>query len=252
MIETQQLSLRAGSRVLLRGLDWQARAGELWCLLGANGSGKSSLLRALAGLDRTLMARVMIQGQALDKLPAVTLARQRSLMPQDVQDAFDATVIDTVLLGRYPHGHSLYGESAEDVSIARKALVDAGLGDFSERNVLSLSGGERQRAALAMLLAQAASLMLLDEPTSHQDLGHQIQVFELLQRLARAGHCVVAAVHDVNLALRFATHALVLDGKGGAVQGSVDTVVNCETLGNAYGHPVRAITDGTARYFVPV
>ena len=257
MIETRGLTLNAGPRTLLRSLDWHGQAGELWCVLGANGAGKSSLLYALAGLQAGARSQVWLQGKPLDHWQPAPLARQRSFMPQEVHDAFDASVEEVVQLGRYPHGRSPRNEPEPDLSIARKALVDAGLGDFPGRNVLTLSGGERQRVALAMLLAQDTPLMLLDEPASHQDLGHQMQMFGLLQKLAQAGRCVVLALHDVNLAARFATHALVLDGRDGAMQGSAVEVINAETLSAAYGHPVRAISDvgmpgGAASYFVPV
>lgn len=257
MIETRGLTLNAGPRTLLRSLDWHAQSGELWCVLGANGAGKSSLLYALAGLQAAARSQVLLCGKPLDRWQSAPLARQRGFMPQDVQDAFDASVEEVVLLGRYPHGRSPRDEPEPDLSITQKALMDTGLNDFSGRSVLTLSGGERQRVSLAMLLAQDTPLLLLDEPASHQDLGHQMQMFGLLQKLAQAGRCVVLALHDVNLAMRFATHALVLDGQGGAVQGSAREVINAETLSAAYGHPVRAISDvaasaGASSYFVPV
>ena len=178
------------------------------------------------------------------------LARERGFMPQHVHDAFNASVLDTVLLGRHPHLGRWDWESDEDMALARRALETSGMAAFADRDVLTLSGGERQRVALAMLLAQEPRLLLLDEPASHQDLQHQMTIFSCLRSLADAGRALVCAVHDINLAARFATHALLLDGAGGAEAGLAAEMLTPERLSRIFHHPVRRLDDAGRAWFV--
>jgi iron complex transport system ATP-binding protein len=249
MLATHALSLKAGSRVLVERLDWSAAAGEFWCLLGPNGVGKTTLLRALAGVPPR--AEVLLQGRALSGWEPRELARMRGLMPQQAHDAFSTSVLETALLGRHPYLDAWAWESAADVALARANLARVGMDALAARDVLTLSGGERQRVALAQLLTQDPAVMLLDEPSSHQDLRQQIAVFDLLRDLAGAGKTLVAAVHDINLAARYATHALLLDGQGGATAGPVAEVLTPAHLTRIFGHPVRKIEDAGGSAFVP-
>lgn len=248
MLQTEGLTLSRGSRALLSGLDWEARGGELWCLLGPNGVGKTTLLHALAGVLPA--SGVLLDNRALNVWENHELALVRGFMPQHVHDAFSASVLDTVLLGRHPHLGRWDWESDEDVQLARAALAAVGMEHFAERDVLTLSGGERQRVSLAMLLAQAPSVMLLDEPGSHQDLQHQVTIFSLLRSLADSGRLLLTAVHDINLAARFGTHALLLDGLGGAEAGPIGEMLTPERLSRIFHHPVRRIDDNGKAWFV--
>jgi iron complex transport system ATP-binding protein len=141
-------------------------------------------------------------------------------------------------------------EDDDDIVLAMQALDATGMKSFAQRDVLTLSGGERQRVALAMLLAQQPRLLLLDEPASHQDLQHQVRIFALLRKLADDGHALVAAVHDINLAARFATHALLMDGAGGVEAGLVADMLTPERLSRIFHHPVRQIDDAGRAWFV--
>jgi len=247
-LQTCGLTLSRGARNLLSDLNWQGRGGELWCLLGPNGVGKTTLLHALAGVLPAL--GIKLNDRALNTWDPQELALARGFMPQHVHDAFSASVLDTVLLGRHPHLGRWDWESEEDVQLARAALRSVGMEAFADRDVLTLSGGERQRLSLAMLLAQAPSVMLLDEPGSHQDLQHQVTIFTLLRLLADQGRLLLAAVHDVNLAARFGTHALLLDGEGGAEAGPIGEMLTPERLSRIFHHPVRRIDDNGKAWFV--
>ncbi len=247
-IQTSGLTLSRGARKLLTGLNWQGRGGELWCLLGPNGVGKTTLLQALAGVLPAVGIR--LNDRALNTWEHQELALRRGFMPQHVHDAFSASVLDTVLLGRHPHLGRWDWESEEDVRLAQGALQSVGMEAFADRDVLTLSGGERQRVSLAMLLAQEASVMLLDEPGSHQDLQHQVTIFTLLRSLAGQGRMLLAAVHDINLAARFGTHALLLDGEGGAEAGPIGEMLTPERLSRIFHHPVRRIDDDGKAWFV--
>jgi iron complex transport system ATP-binding protein len=246
------LTLRVGTRTLLDTLTQTFCAGELWCIAGPNGAGKTTLISALAGLTTPAAGHVEVDGIALAHWQPARLAQRRALMPQYIRDAFSASVLDIVLLNRFPHLTGWGWERAEDRAAAHAALAMLGLEAFAARDVLSLSGGERQRVALAAVLCQDAPLLLLDEPLAHLDLHHQIACLDALTRWAQAGpRAIVFSCHDLNLARRFATHALLLDGRGGFHAGPVHDVLTPERASDAFGHPLVLIRDGAHEALVP-
>ncbi|RQH08429.1 ABC transporter ATP-binding protein [Paraburkholderia dinghuensis] len=252
LLAAHSLTLRAGIRTLVESLTLSFGAGEIWCVAGANGAGKTTLIGALAGLRASAAGRVEIDGRALEDWAPVRLAQRRALMPQDVHDAFSASVLDIVLLNRYPHLAGWGWERDEDRVAAHDALAALGLEALVTRDVLSLSGGERQRVALAAVLCQDAPLLLLDEPLSHLDLHHQIACLEALVRwVSIDARTIVFSCHDLNLARRYATHALLLDGRGGFHAGPVREVLTPARASDAFGHPLVLIRDGPHEALVP-
>jgi iron complex transport system ATP-binding protein len=248
----RDLRVCAGARVLIERLSLDIGSGECWCLLGPNGSGKSTLLHTLAGLRAPAAGSVALFGTPWPQWNPRAAARKRGLLLQDQGDAFSAGVLETVLVGRHPHIGRFGWESEDDLRRATDALARVDLNGFAERDVLTLSGGERQRVALAALLAQDPELFLLDEPTTHLDLAHQAALFEHLSALAREGaRSIVFATHDCNLARRFATHALLLDGQGGVVCGAARSVLDAERLSRLFGFPLAWAHSGEASGFVP-
>jgi iron complex transport system ATP-binding protein len=222
------VSLRAGAhgRVLCSGVNAVVEPGQRWVLLGPNGAGKSTLLATLAGLLTPSQGTITLHGLALDEWPLAELARERAWCPPHWTDPFPATVAETVRLAR---------RHADDTLALRALLDQFDVAPLASADVRTLSGGERQRVALATAWWQGAPLLLLDEPTAHLDLSHQ----ELLvTRMQEHGGSVVASLHDLNLAWRVATHALLLDGRGGVVVGTRDEVLAPERLGHAFGVPV--------------
>ncbi|EJM99198.1 ABC transporter ATP-binding protein [Herbaspirillum sp. YR522] len=213
LLQTSQLALQAQGRSLLSKLDWQVEAGQFWCVLGPNGAGKSSLLHAVAGLARPAQGTIRLAGAPMASIPPARLALLRGLLLQHQHDAFSLPVLDAVMAGRFARS-SQWGDAADDRLHALQALEQVGLAHLADADLLTLSGGERQRVALATLLTQAPDLLLLDEPTSHQDIAAQLAVMHLLSELASADRprAVVASCHDINLAQRFATHVLLLGG----------------------------------------
>ena len=241
LLELRDVTLRADARTLMSQLTLQVQPGELWCVLGPNGSGKTTLLHTLAGLRAPAGGSVSCAGLDVMHTPPEQLARWRGLLTQTVHDSFSARALDVVLLGRHPHHDRWsFGDSDNDRRIALAALETVDGAALTARDVTTLSGGERQRVAVAALLAQQVPLMLLDEPTAHLDLKHQIGLLAHLRAwVQRGAHAAVLALHDLNLAARFATHALLLGPHAQAHAGMVDTVMTDAALAAAFDHPLR-------------
>lgn len=251
-IATRDLTLTAGKRTLVQGLDWAARPGECWSIIGRNGAGKSTLMRTLAGLQDAAGGRVEIGGRALKDWPLEALARQRAFLAQSRHDAFAYTVIESVLSARHPYHASRYWEGSDDHGIALQSLAAMEVDDLAARDVRTLSGGERQRVAIAALLAQQTPLLLLDEPANALDLAHQVSVMGLLARLCREQNKTVVMIgHDLNLAHRISTHALLLMGDGRWQAGAIGDTMQPALLGDYLGHPIDMIEHDGRRIFIP-
>jgi iron complex transport system ATP-binding protein len=252
LLSVGDLDVNIGSVRVAAGLGFELAAGERLAILGRNGTGKTTLLSTLAGLRKAEAGSVSLCGESYETLGPRRAAQLRGLLPQGHLDAFQSTVLETALIGRHPHLGRWAWEGREDERIAREALAAVDLAGLGSREVHTLSGGERQRLAIAALLAQQPQVYLLDEPLAHLDLNHQIAVLELLSRRARAdGVGIVMVLHDINLALRYADRALLLFGESRTLEGPVAAVLTAESLSRLYGHPLREMRDGGARYFVP-
>jgi iron complex transport system ATP-binding protein len=248
LLDVRGLALRAGPRRLLHGLSMRVERGQLWAVLGPNGAGKTTLLAALAGLAAAEAGTIDFLGRPIGAWKARDAAQHRGFLPQHIEALFGVSVLQATLLGRHPH-HGVRDwrlwESADDVALAQAALARFDLQALAERDVATLSGGERQRVALAGLLTQDPDLMLLDEPLTHLDLHHQHAVMRLLrERAVEQGGAVVASLHDLSIAARFATHALVYVGGGVCVVGPAADVLDEATLSQAFAHRVRRLVDG--------
>jgi iron complex transport system ATP-binding protein len=230
LLECRDLSVCVGSRTLVRGLNLQVSSGSILAVLGPNGSGKSLSLHTFAGLRPPKAGQLSISGRPIADWPRRALARELALLPQNVEDPFPASVMETVLLGRHPHIARWQWESARDIAIASEALAAVGLAGYEERDVLTLSGGERRRASLAAVLAQTPRLFLLDEPTNQLDPNHQLEALQLLRVRADAGAAVVVTLHDPNLAARFADTALLIGKDGDWQCGRVADILTASHL----------------------
>lgn len=251
-LATRDLGLRAGSRWLVRGLSIELKAGENWAVLGANGSGKTTLLHALAGLQPVETGEVLLDGVEIQRVPRRERARRLGVLFQDALAPLTSTVLETVLTGRHPYLGRWQTEGPHERAIADAALAATGLGALAARTTDSLSGGERRRMELATLLAQDAPLCLLDEPVNHLDPRYQIELLDRVsRRTQRAGHLNIMVLHDINLALRFCDHGLLLLADGGTIHGPLDTIVDAELLARIYGCAMRELRAGETRFFVP-
>jgi iron complex transport system ATP-binding protein len=236
--------------VLCRCLDLAFAPGQCWGLLGRNGAGKTTLLHTLAGLHPAAGGQVLLEGVDVAARGRRQVARRLGLLLQEHQDRFPAGVLDTVLGGRYPHLGPWRRPGASDLALARRVLARLDLGGLATRNVQTLSGGERQRVALATLLVQSPRVLLLDEPVSHLDLAEQTRILTLLRELAAAGHTVVMSLHDLNHALGWCDHLLLLH-RGRALAGPVDRVATPGLMSRVYAQPLTLVQGPRGPVMIP-
>jgi iron complex transport system ATP-binding protein len=250
ILETRKLNVSVPGRTLVDALDFCLRRGEFVAMLGRNGSGKTLSMLTLAALRNPTLGNVILDGDDVFSMPRATIARRLALLPQSVDDIFPATVLDTVLIGRHPHIPRFHWESKRDREVAMNALQQMDIADLAERDVLTLSGGERRRLGVAQILAQAPAVYLLDEPTNHLDPQHQLDVLQVFRHAANDGASVVASLHDVNLAVRFADRCLLLFGDGRWELGATSDILNERRLEALYGTPIEALPWRSRQLFI--
>ena len=252
-IELRRVSVDLDGRPVLRDLDLAVPGGARLGLIGPNGSGKTTLLRTVAGLVPH-RGELRIGDAPPGRLSRRELARRIALVPQQPAVPAGMTVADYVLLGRTPYIPYLGSETRRDLAIVARVLDHLDLGAFADRRLDSLSGGERQRAVLARALAQQAPVLLLDEPTTGLDVGHQQQVLELVDTLRQdLDLTVVSAMHDLTLAGQFADQLVLLDGGRVAAAGPAREVLTEPVIGRHYHASVRVLEDpGGGIVVVPV
>ncbi|MCH8614419.1 ABC transporter ATP-binding protein [Arsenicicoccus dermatophilus] len=229
-----------GGNPILGGVDLVVPSGEVVGLVGANGSGKSTLLRAAYRVHRPSKGTVHVGGDDVHRLPAPEVARRIAVMAQEITNDFPMTVLDVVLLGRVPHQRGFGVDSPADLALAHDSLAEVGAADLHRRVFSSLSGGEKQRVLLARALTQQAPVLILDEPTNHADLGFQ---HELLHLVTHRGATVLAALHDVNLALTYCRRAVVLDQGTVCAEGPVESVLTPAVVDQVLRVSSRALPD---------
>ncbi|MHB9118494.1 MAG: ABC transporter ATP-binding protein [Burkholderiales bacterium] len=252
MLRAEKISLSVPGRSLYRDLDIELRPGQCWCILGCNGSGKTTLLHALSGLTRPAAGSIELDGLALSGLPAKAAARKIGVLLQDESPNFWGTVLEYVLLGRFPHAHGLGRLHGEDEIAARLALQAMDMAGHAERYLNTLSGGERQRVRIAMVLAQDPDYFFLDEPLQHLDLAHQLAVMEIFRAQARErGKTVVMVLHDTLWPGRYCDHALLLHDGGRAVGGAASALLTRDELQTLYRCALHTLETPHGPYFVP-
>jgi iron complex transport system ATP-binding protein len=230
------VTVRYGTRPALREVSLSVRRGEFVALAGPNGSGKTTLLRAVLGFLSPDEGEVEVFGRPIRSLSVLERARSVAWVPQGESPRDDVRLFDYVLYGRFPYHGPLDAETADDRAVATRILEEIGLADRSNDGILSLSGGERQRAVLGRALAQTTPLLLLDEPTSHLDIGHQLDLLSRVRRLTEDGHVTaIAALHDLNLAARFADRIVVLSHGRRVADGPPSDVISEALLAEVWG-----------------
>jgi iron complex transport system ATP-binding protein len=252
LLATRELTAGYGPSPVLRGVDCEVRAGELWAVLGPNGTGKSTLLRGILGVVPWARGSVRLLGRERSGWEPRALARKVAWVPQSFEPTEGFRGLELVLMGRSPH-LGLWGLTSErDVARAREVMEELDVAHLAERPGEALSGGERRMLLLARGLVQAPQLLLLDEPTAFLDVAHQVGALARVRARVEAGLGAVAVLHDVNLAAAFATHVLLLRDGRVLAQGPVDAVLERERLEALYGLPMEmAVAPSGARLFAP-
>jgi iron complex transport system ATP-binding protein len=245
-----EVSVSFGTRTILKKLSLDVPRARWTSIIGPNGCGKSTLLRTLAGLLHPECGAVSLEGRSLHGWPRRERAQRLAWLPQTTP-ATDLTVLDCVALGRFAHIGWLGSLEVADEQAVARALRATGVEELAARRVSILSGGERQRVSLARLLAAEASILLLDEPTTHLDPPHQIDIARILRR--QAHHCgatIVSAIHDMSIAL-MADEIIVMGAHGLVGQGSVSQALEEDWLSRAFGMPISVVRAGSSYLWRP-
>jgi iron complex transport system ATP-binding protein len=243
-LELRNAGIEIDGRWIVRDVSLELHGGKLLALMGPNGSGKSTLLRLLGGLWRPSQGAALLDGQKLNSLPRRTIAQQLAYTPQDTHLDFAFTVREVVAMGRHAHLSRFQLEGERDRAAVHEALRRADVAHLAERFVTELSGGERQRVLIARSLATAAPIILLDEPTASLDIAHALDVLELCRALVREDKAVAIALHDLNLAARFADDVALLNDGHLVAHGTASEVLSPETISQVFG--VQALPATTA------
>ncbi|GAA2081054.1 ABC transporter ATP-binding protein [Streptomyces albiaxialis] len=240
----RDLTLGYDQRTIAEELNVAVPDRSFTVVVGPNACGKSTLLRALSRMLKPTRGSVLLDGSDIAGMHAKALARTLGLLPQSSIAPDGITVGDLVARGRYPHQGLLRQWSKEDERVVEESMEATGVGDLGERYVDELSGGQRQRVWIAMALAQQTPLLLLDEPTTYLDIAHQIEVLDLCARLhEEEGRTLVAVLHDLNHAARYATHLIAMKGGSVVAEGPPGDVVTADLVEEVFGMPCRVIDD---------
>jgi iron complex transport system ATP-binding protein len=248
MLRAEGLKLSIGGRELISALDVSLAPGDCWALLGRNGAGKTSLILALAGLRSPQAGTIALDGTPLAAHARGDLARRIAVLLQDEETDFWGSVLDYVMLGRYPHSKSTWSRDEEGAALARGVLAELDLAGHAAQAYRTLSGGERQRSRIAQVLVQDAEILLLDEPLQHLDLRHQAQVMRTLSACAAGGKTVLAALHEPGHAARHCGFSVLLYDAGRASVGRSSEMLTQANLEALYQCPLE---EAGARSFLP-
>jgi iron complex transport system ATP-binding protein len=251
MLQADRLSYRIGRRQVLDDVSFSVQATDNIALLGANGAGKSTLLRLLLGLIKPASGQVLIDGQPLSGMNRRAIARQLAYVPQSHVPTFPFSVSQIVAQGRLPVTGLGHAPGAADEQAARQALNELGIDHFYERTYTELSGGERQLVLIARAMVQRARLIILDEPVTGLDYGHQLRLLALLQRLAAQGLCVLSSSHRPEQALASANRVLVLHEGRLIADGPPHAVIDSALMLRLYQVRVTQLDSGGHRFFIP-
>lgn len=234
-IKVEGLGFSYGKREVLKDIAFLVRAGGFVGILGPNGSGKTTLLNCVAGTLRYVTGKVAVCGKDILSIGSLELARLVAVVPQESAMNFEFTVEEVVLMGRYSHIDRYRFEDERDYTVAEKAMRVTGIWWLRDRLVTNLSGGERQRVVIARALAQEPKVLLLDEPTTHLDIRHQLEVLGLIKELNKArGLTVLAVFHDLNLAARFCDRLLLMEDGRIMASGTPEEVLTAENVAKTF------------------
>jgi len=239
-----RLQIAYGSRTIVEELNLHVPVGKITALVGANGSGKSTMLKAMARILKPSGGGVFLDGASIHHMPTKELAKQLAILPQNPVSPEGLTVRELVSYGRFPHQRGFGSMSREDREMVAWALEVTALSELADRAVEQMSGGQRQRAWIAMALAQGTDILFLDEPTTFLDMAHQLEVLKLLLRMNREeNRTIVMVVHDLNHAAQYADHIVAIKTGRVLYEGSPAEVVTCDMLREVFAIEADVVPD---------
>ncbi|RKN84953.1 ABC transporter ATP-binding protein [Paenibacillus ginsengarvi] len=240
----EKLHIAYGDKVIVDQLDLSIPEGRITALVGANGSGKSTILKTMARIMKPQKGGVFLDGKSIHQMQTKEVAKQLAILPQNPVAPEGLTVSELVAFGRFPHQRGFGSLGKEDKEMVAWALDVTGMTDFADRPIEQMSGGQRQRAWIAMALAQGTDILFLDEPTTFLDMAHQLEVLKLLERLNREeGRTIVMVVHDLNHATGYAHHIVAIKRGQVIYEGSPSEVVHPEMLHEVFAIRADVIPD---------
>ena len=252
-IEMQNVTFGYEDQPVLKSLSMSVETNSFWAIVGPNGSGKSTFLNLLCGQLKPEQGNVHVDGKASSSFSGQQLARILSMVRQEFVPAFGFSVRQTVMMARFHRRTSALFENAEDIEAVDAALTATDTMDFADRPLGHLSGGERQRVFIARALAHETPVLLLDEPTSHLDLKHQVRIFDLLKQMqVQQGKTILLVTHDINLAVQYCDRMLLLGSNGAFFKGLPEQVLDSgriESIFDVQGYQGRIQKE---KFFVPL
>ncbi len=235
MIKINNITLSYDEKVVLKDISINLKEKSFIGIIGKNGTGKSTLLKAVTGLLKPVKGNIFIDNEDVYKMRKNILAKKISFMPQTMQFDFSFNVKDFIMFGRYPYINMFKLASKDDFQTVEDVMKFTETAEFAERNINELSGGERQKVLLAQTLVQQTDIIVLDEPTSHLDIGSQATIFKLLKMLnEKYNKTIITTVHDLNLAGEFCSDIVLLDNKKVLNFGSAEKVLNYKDIEKVY------------------
>lgn len=235
LLEARNLYAGYLDKTIISEIDFSVKKGEFIGIIGPNGAGKSTLIRALSRTLKPFKGNILYGARDVYKIPLNEVARSIAVVPQDTLIIFEFLVWDIILMGRTPYIEKFKGETKKDVEACERALKLTDTTGLADRFINELSAGERQRVIIAKALAQEPGLLLMDEPTSHLDISHQIEIFDLIKRLSKnEGLTVISVLHDLNLASEYCDRLILMYNGKIFAQGAPEEVLNYKTIEEVY------------------
>lgn len=243
-IKTNNLNISYGNTEIVKNLNLSIPKGKITTIIGANGCGKSTILKTLARIIKPKSGEIYINGKELKEQSSKEIAKNMAVLPQNPQAPKGLTVEELIAYGRFPHQNGFGKLKDEDKNIITWALDKTGILEFKDRPIEALSGGQRQRAWIAMALAQQTDILLLDEPTTYLDLAHQLDILKLLEELnKKEKRTIVMVIHELNNAARFADHMIGIKEGKIVCEGDAETVMTKDNLRNIFNIDAEFVKD---------
>ena len=250
-LKVKNVEFGYNSTLVLEGVSMDLDSSEITGIVGPNGAGKSTLIRCVDRILTPSGGTILLDENNINNMTRMEIAKRMGYVPQTTTRVFPATVFDTILMGRRPHLG--WKSSEDDVNKVLEILELLGIMEFAMRDFNEISGGQQQKVLIARALAQEADILLLDEPTSNLDIRHQLEVMEIMTNIVHKKKIsAVMAIHDLNLAARYTTKILMLNGGRIFAAGNPESVLTVENIRRAYGVEAIVKSDGERPYIIPV